>query len=76
MEAGAHVWAESPVPKLFVNGEPGAALTGAVRDLCRTWPAQREVTVPGRHFLQEDSPDQIGEAVAAWMGTLEGPSDG
>ena len=47
--------ASSPVPKLFVNGDPGALLTGALREQCRRWPAQDEVTVPGLHFLPEDS---------------------
>lgn len=55
------------LPKLFVNGDPGSILVGAARDYCRTWPAQEEVTVAGIHFLQEDSPDEIGEAVADWM---------
>jgi haloalkane dehalogenase len=58
--------AESPVPKLFVNAEPGAILTGAQREFCRTWPNQHEVTVPGIHFLQEDSPTAIGDAIAGW----------
>jgi haloalkane dehalogenase len=49
----------SSVRKLFVNGEPGAGLTGSRRDFCRTWSAQREVTVRGLHFLQEDSPHEI-----------------
>jgi haloalkane dehalogenase len=57
----------SPVPKLFVNAEPGAILTGAQRELCRSWPNQREVTVPGRHFLQEDSPAEIGTAIAQFL---------
>ena len=57
----------SNVPKLFINGQPGAALVGSLRDFCRTWPAQVEVTVDGLHFLQEDSPDEIGEAVATWL---------
>jgi haloalkane dehalogenase len=56
----------SSVPKLFVNAEPGAILTGAVRELCRSWPNQREVTVRGSHFVQEDSPAEIGAAVADW----------
>jgi haloalkane dehalogenase len=60
-----------PVPKLFVNGNPGRLLTGRHRDFCRTWPTQTEVTVKGLHFLQEDSPDEIGQAVAAWMQELE-----
>jgi haloalkane dehalogenase len=56
----------SPVPKLFVNAEPGAILIGAQREFCRGWPNQTEVTVRGIHFIQEDSPDEIGEAVANW----------
>ena len=53
---------KSPLPKLFASGDPGAIITaaGASRAFCRTWPNQREVTVRGRHFLQEDSPDEIG----------------
>jgi haloalkane dehalogenase len=56
----------SEVPKLFVNADPGAILTGPMRELCRTFPNQREVTVRGVHFVQEDSPQEIGEAVRAW----------
>jgi haloalkane dehalogenase len=56
----------SPVPKLLVNADPGAILTGPQRDFCRSWPNQQEVTVAGNHFLQEDSPDQIGTALADW----------
>lgn len=59
--------ARSEVPKLFVNAEPGSILTGRARELCRTWPNQREVTVPGSHFIQEDSPDAIGAAVAEFV---------
>ncbi|MGI8938451.1 MAG: haloalkane dehalogenase, partial [Iamia sp.] len=55
------------VPKLFINADPGAILTGPQRDFCRTWPNQTEVTVAGNHFVQEDSPHEIGEAVASWM---------
>jgi haloalkane dehalogenase len=58
--------AASPLPRLFINAEPGAILTGSQRAFCRTWPNQTEITVPGSHFIQEDSPDQIGEALAAW----------
>ncbi len=57
---------ESEVAKLFVNGDPGAILTGAQREWARTWPYQEEVTVAGIHFLQEDSADAIGRAVADW----------
>jgi haloalkane dehalogenase len=55
------------VPKLFINAEPGSILTGRQREFCRSWPNQREVTVPGLHFIQEDSPDEIGQAVAAFV---------
>jgi haloalkane dehalogenase len=58
--------ATSEIPKLFINAEPGSILTGRVRDVCRTWPNQTEVTVPGIHFIQEDSPDEIGTAIAEW----------
>ncbi|MFC5846824.1 haloalkane dehalogenase [Deinococcus petrolearius] len=57
----------SPVPKLFINAEPGSILTGRQREFCRGWPNQREVTVAGRHFIQEDSPREIGQAVAQFI---------
>ncbi len=59
--------AGSPVPKLFINADPGAILRGAQRDFARSWPNQEEVTVPGIHFIQEDAADEIGEAVAEWL---------
>lgn len=59
--------ASSPIPKLFVNADPGAILTGHQREFCRTWPNQTEVTVHGSHFIQEDSPNEIGEALASWL---------
>ncbi len=62
---------QSPVPKLFINADPGTILTGKAREFCRTWPNQQEVTVKGLHFIQEDSPDEIGEAVAAFIGELD-----
>ena len=63
---------QSDVPKLFVNAEPGAILTGSQREFCRTWPNQEEVTVRGVHFVQEDSPHEIGEAVATFVRRTEG----
>ncbi len=64
-------WLEtSALPKLFVNAEPGAILTGAQRDFCRKWPNQREATVAGMHYLQEDSGRQIGQLIADWAGEL------
>ncbi|MGH7838741.1 MAG: haloalkane dehalogenase, partial [Candidatus Binataceae bacterium] len=61
--------ATSQIPKLFVNGDPGMIVAGRARELCRGWPNQREVMVKGTHFLQEDSPHAIGEAIAGWYGT-------
>ena len=60
----------SQIPKLFVNADPGAILTGPQREFCRTWPNQREVTVKGIHFIQEDSPHEIGRAIADWYGGI------
>jgi haloalkane dehalogenase len=60
------------VPKLFINAEPGSILTGRQRNFCRTWPNQQEVTVPGVHFVQEDSPDEVGEALAGFVRRLRG----
>ncbi len=62
--------ASSPVPKLFINAEPGSILIGRQREFCRTWPNQTEVTVAGLHFVQEDSPDEIGTAIAGWYDGL------
>ena len=59
--------AASDVPKLLIVAEPGAILRGPQLDFCRTWPNQTEVAVPGIHFVQEDSPDEIGAAIAAWI---------
>lgn len=60
----------SQVPKLFVNADPGSILVGEQREFCRSWPNQTEVTVKGLHFIQEDSPDEIGSAVSQWIATL------
>ena len=59
----------SDVPKLFVNADPGTILTGPQREFARTWPNQTEVTVAGSHFIQEDSADEIGVALAGWLPT-------
>src|SRR5262245_27244933 len=63
--------AATATPKLFVNADPGSILVGAQREFCRTWPNQSEVTVPGRHFIQEDSPAEIGQAIAAFLRDLD-----
>ncbi len=59
--------ATSGVPKLFINAEPGSILVGAQREFCRGFPNQKEVTVPGLHFIQEDSPVEIGQAIDTWL---------
>lgn len=66
--------ANSDVPKLFVNAEPGAITRGRVRDFVRSWPNQTEVTVAGTHFIQEDSPEEIGKAVAAFVRAVRAAS--
>lgn len=63
----SHWMAANDLPKLFVNADPGAILIGAPREFCRTWRNQTEVTVPGSHFIQEDSGPAIGQAIADWM---------
>lgn len=64
--AYAAYMAEAEMPKLFINADPGAILVGQQREFVRSWKAQQEITVKGNHFLQEDSPDEIGEAIANW----------
>ncbi len=63
--------AKSDIPKLFINAEPGAILKGKAREFCRTWSNQKEVTVKGIHFIQEDSPDEIGQSVAAFIRKID-----
>jgi haloalkane dehalogenase len=62
--------AETDIPKLFVNADPGSILVGAQRELVRSWPNQREVTVPGLHFIQEDSGREIGIAIGEFLDSL------
>ena len=59
---------ENEIPKLFINGDPGAILHSARREFCRGWKNQDEVTVKGRHFLQEDSGEVIGRSIRSWLG--------
>ena len=70
VEAYGAYMAASPIPKLFINADPGSILVGKQREFCRSWPNQTEVTVKGLHFVQEDSPEEIGRAVAAWHAGL------
>lgn len=57
----------SPIPKLFINADPAGILVGAQREFCRTWPNQHEVTVKGAHFLQEESPHDVGDAISLFV---------
>lgn len=63
-------WLAGDVPKLFINADPGMIMGDRIRELVRGWPNTSEVTVPGLHFIQEDSGPEIGQAIAAWMDTL------
>ncbi|MDG2336154.1 MAG: haloalkane dehalogenase [Myxococcota bacterium] len=67
VEAYAAWMASNDLPKLFINADPGSILTGPQREFCRTWSNQTEVTVAGSHFVQEDSPVEIGRAVREWL---------
>lgn len=67
VEAYAHWLSTSQVPKLFINADPGSILTGAQREFCRSFPNQEEITVKGLHFIQEDSPIEIGLALADFV---------
>jgi haloalkane dehalogenase len=62
--------ARSDVPKLFIDADPGSILVGRQREVCRRFPHQTEVTVKGLHFVQEDSPGEIGKAVADFVRKL------
>ena len=62
----------SGLPKLFINADPGSILIGNQREFCRSWPNQTEVTVKGLHFLQEDSPEEIGKAISSFVSQLRG----
>ena len=71
VEAYGKWMSKNTIPKLFIRAEPGAAIRGNALDFCRIWPNQTEITVPGIHFVQEDSPDEIGNTIAAWYRNLE-----
>ncbi len=61
----------SDVPKLLITAQPGAILIGEQLEFCRSWPNQREVSVRGSHFIQEDSPDEIGSELRDWLVTID-----
>ena len=70
IEAIAQFLSSTPIPKLFIDVDPGLAMTDRERDFIRTFPNQTEVTVKGLHFAQEDSPDEIGDAIAEFVDRL------
>lgn len=70
VEASERFMETTDIPKLFIDADPGSILIGRQRDRCRSWPNQTTVTVPGLHFLQEDSPVEIGDAIASWVAAL------
>ena len=68
----AKFMSETKIPKLFINADPGSILIGKQRELARKWPNQKEVTVNGGHFIQEVSPDEIGESIKDFLIGLKG----
>ena len=68
----AQFMSETQLPKLFINADPGSSLIGKQRELARKWPNQKEVTVKGGHFIQEISPDEIGESIKEFLIGLKG----
>jgi haloalkane dehalogenase len=70
VEAIAQFLSTTPIPKLFIDVEPGLAMTDRERSFVRTFPNQTEVTVRGLHFAQEDSPEEIGDAIAEFVDRL------
>ncbi len=70
LKAATDWMSTNDIPKLFINAEPGITLTGENREYCRQWHNQVEVTVPGTHFIQEQSSVLVGTALADWLGDL------
>ncbi len=69
--AANETWlSDAGVPKLFVDADPGSIMGDRVRSVVRSWPALTDVTVPGLHFIQEDSGPAIGQAIASWARSL------
>jgi haloalkane dehalogenase len=67
VEDYARFMSASPIPKLFIDADPGGFLIGAQREFCRAWPNQEQVTIKGAHFLQEEAPDEVGKAIARFI---------
>ena len=67
VERYSEVLRKNEVSKLFINADPGVIVTGPIREFVQSWPNQREVTVKGLHFVQEDSPEEISSALSDWV---------
>jgi len=67
VEDYARFLSTSQIPKLFIDAEPGGFLIGAQREFCRAWPNQEQVTIKGAHFLQEEAPGEVGDAIARFV---------
>lgn len=59
--------AKNEIPKLFIKGEPGGLIQGGRERIVRNWKNVTEVSVKGNHFLPEESPGEIGQAIAGWI---------
>src|SRR6202046_1723604 len=60
----------SSIPKLFIDADPAGFLIGAQREFSRAWPNQETVMVKGAHFLQEEAPDEVSEALARFVANV------
>lgn len=67
---GLGFMARSAIPKLFIRGDPGALISNGREAVCRAWPSVSERVVSGRHYLPEESPDEIGRHLADWHASL------
>ncbi len=70
MSQNAKFHKNSQIPKLFINAEPGFLLVGSQRDEVRKWKNLTEVTVKGKHFIQEDSPEEITKNIKTFLNDL------
>jgi len=71
VESFGKAMSQSALPKLLIVGQPGAIVRGRILEFCRSWPNQTELTVKGVHFLQEDSPDEIGNALQEFVKSVQ-----
>lgn len=67
----------SPIPKLLLTFEPGGLVRKPIVDFCRSsFPSLDIVHIgPGLHYVQEDHPHAIGQAIADWYARRVTPLD-